>query len=550
MKPDDRSIDCLRWLVVVPLLLTCNWALGAAAELSAKPASILKSWADQGDGTYVNPIVPADFSDLDAIRVENDFYAISSTFQFSPGVVILHSTDLVSWQIVGHAVDDLTRISPELNWNQMNRYAHGIWAGAIRYHSGRFWIYFGTPDEGFFVTSSEKAAGPWEPLRPLWLVKGWDDCCPFWDDDGKGYFVCSNFAGGYKIHLFRLSDDGLKLLPGVDSVIHQSRGSEANKLYKIDGLYYHYFSEIHAEGRVAMMERAKTLAGPWEIHQLNHVNKKIDKEPNQGGLIQLASGDWWFVTHQGTGDWEGRAMVLLPVTWIDGWPIIGAVGTDGIGNMIWRNKKPIAGNATFFPQSNDEFALPALAPQWEWNYQPRADKWSLTEHRGYLRLHAFQPLKPDDLLKVGNILTQRSMRTQSNQVTVELNLAGMVDGQSAGICHFAKSYSGCRVAQSGGVRRLTILGLGKPTDSKSIDTETIWLGSEWDFSGESEYIYSTDGAHFTKFGPPYRLAWGNYRGDRIGLFTYNNLEDAGYVDFRRFVYSFSEPQEPSTDQKQ
>jgi beta-xylosidase len=529
-----------RLAMVVGLAIPMAGAAGDSGILP-KPPELSHAWGDQGDGTYVNPVIPGDYSDLDAIRVGDDFYAISSTFQFSPGVVILHSKDLVSWSIIGHAVDDLTRISPELNWDRMNRYGHGVWAGAIRFHNNRFWIYFGTPDEGFFVTTATKPEGPWEPVRALWKVQGWDDCCPFWDDDGKGYFVCTNFSGGYKIHLFKLSEDGLSLLSDSDTVIHQSRGSEANKLYKINGIYYHYYSEVHPEGRVAMMERSRNLSGPWESRQLNHVSKNIDKEPNQGGLIQLASGDWWFVTHQGTGDWEGRAMVLLPVTWIDGWPIIGQVGADGIGTMVWSAKKPMVGLSSFTPQTSDDFSRTTLSPQWEWNYQPRADKWSLAERPGFLRLHAFRPLKADDLLKAGNTLTQRALRTNSNSVSVKIDLSNMANGEVAGLCHFAKGYSTFGVVQAGSDRELCISEKGKLTKGPAITAASIWLQTQWDLGGDSHYSYSLDGIRYQDFGDPYRLTWGSYRGDRIGLFTYNNTADEGYVDFSQFIYQFAQP---------
>ena len=142
---------------------------------------------------------------------------------------------------------------------------------------------------------------------------GWDDPCPFWDDDGRAYLVTTHFktevsnGKSYNIHLFRMTADGEHLTAGSDRIIHQSKGSEANKLYKIDGVYYHYYSEIKAEGRVPIMERARSLSGPWEQRQLMHVQPTVDKEPNQGGLVELLSGKWQFVSHQGTGDWEGRA---------------------------------------------------------------------------------------------------------------------------------------------------------------------------------------------------------------------------------------------------
>jgi beta-xylosidase len=420
----------------------------------------------------------------------------------------------------------------------MNRYGRGVWAGAIRYHDKKFWIYFGTPDEGFFMTTAADPAGPWSPLQQVWKVKGWDDGCPFWDDDGQGYLVCSNTAGGYAIHLFKLSPDGKSLLIASDKIIHQSHGSEANKLYKINGLYYHYYSQVQPEGRVIMMERSASLQGPWEIRQLNHVSKRIDKEPNQGGLVELASGDWWFLTHQGTGDWEGRAMALLPVTWRDGWPIIGKPGADGIGNMIWSAPLPLPSSPVSSPEKSD-FAAGVLGPQWEWNYQPRAGKWSLTERRGFLRLHAFVPLKPSDLLKAADTLTQRVMRTSANQATVQLDISGMADGQEAGLCHLAKNYAALEISQTGGTRTLTFRRPAESTPGPKITGRTLWLRSDWDEQGQSQFSYSLDGTIYQPFGPKYQLTWSYYRGDRIGIFSYNNLADRGYIDVAAFDYRYA-----------
>jgi beta-xylosidase len=244
--------------------------------------------------------------------------------QFSPGMAVLHSKDLVNWKIISHVANDLTLISPELNWDRMDRYGRGVWAGSIRYYKNKFWVYFGTPDEGFFMSSAAKASGPWEPLHQVWNVKGWDDCCSFCDEDGQLYFMATNFAldpknnKKYNIHLFKLSPDGKKLQMDSDTIIHQSQGSEANKLYKIRGYYYHYFSEVNSQGgRQIMMGRSKNLYGPWEIKQLNKVDRAKDREPNQGGLLQVAPNKWYFLTHHGSGDWEGRPASLLPVTWVN-----------------------------------------------------------------------------------------------------------------------------------------------------------------------------------------------------------------------------------------
>jgi len=527
------------WLTLLALAVAPVLPAQTPPGNARPPRPAGANWGDQRDGTYVNPVLPSDYSDIDCIRVGDDYYAISSTFQFSPGVVILRSRDLVNWTIAGHAVTDLTQIGPELNWDRMNRYGKGVWAGSIRYHDGRFWIYFGTPDEGYFMTTAGNIAGPWAPLHAVQREGGWDDCCPFWDDDGQGYLVGSCFRDGYKIHLWKLTPDGRDLVKESDHVIYQSKGSEANKLYKINGLYYHFFSEVHPEGRVIMMERATNIFGPYaEKQQLKHADRDA-QEPNQGGFVEGPEGQWYFFTHHGDGTWAGRVDSLLPVTWRGGWPLVGAVGADGIGGMVWSGRKPVAGTPVVTPQSSDEFDQPRLGPQWEWNYQPRADQWSLSERPGWLRLHAFRPLEADNLLKAGNTLTQRVFRTATNEVVTKLDLSGLADGQQAGLCHFSKTWSALGVKQEGAVRTLVNVDRGVATPGPVLTGALLWLRSVWGPDGRSQYSYSLDGRTFTDFGAPYPLGWGNYRGDRIGLYSFNNQGEAGYVDVDYFHHAYA-----------
>lgn len=499
-----------------------------------------KTWGDQGNGTYVNPILPADYSDLDCIHVDKDYYAISSTFQYSPGVIILHSKDLVNWKIAGHVVNELNQISPEMNWDKMNRYGRGIWAGAIRYHEKKFWVYFGTADEGYFMSTSKKAEGPWESLHCVLKEKGWDDCCPFWDDDGQGYLVGSNFSDGYKIHLFKMTADGKELIKESDKVIYQSKGSEANKLYKINGIYYHFFSEVKSNGRAVMMERSKSIYGPYtEIKQLSHLQKQFN-EPNQGGIVQTKKGSWYFLTHHGTGDWSGRVMSLLPVTWIDGWPIIGDVGKDTIGSMVWSGKIPVKHKKIITPQTSEEFNSVKPGEQWEWNYQPRNDKWSLTENPGWLRLHAFKPIEQNNILKAGNTITQRVFRTVTNEVVIKMDISGMVDGQKAGLSHFGSpNYSTCGVVCEGTFKTLEFNVKGNVTKGTTLSGNVLWLKSTWGLDGKSQYYYSLDGKTFIAFGNIYQMMWGSYRGDRIAIYCYNNKSDDGYIDVDFFHYNYS-----------
>jgi beta-xylosidase len=520
----------------------------APAETAADQ-QVPTAWGDLGNGRYANPVLPADFSDLDAIRVGSTYYAISSTMQYSPGMTVLESADLVNWRIVGGVVPDLRALDPDLNWDRMSRAGHGIWAGGIRFHAGQFWVYFGTPDQGLFMATAKDAAGPWTKAALVKAEPGWDDPCPFWDDDGRMYLVTSHTgpegAAGtkYNIHLFELTPDGKKIVAGSDRIIHNSRGSEANKLYKWNGTYYHFYSEVSREGRVVMMERAMSLAGPWEIRQLIHVHDAVDKDPNQGGIMQAEDGRWWFFTHQGKGDWEGRAAVLLPVTWVDGWPVIGRVGADGIGNMVWSGPKPVLGKPKTSVVVSDDFDSPTLRPEWQWNYQPREGFWSLTERPGFLRLRAFPPLKPGDLKTVGDVLTQRAFRSTRNEVTVKLDVAGMVDGQEAGLSHFAKTSASIGVAQSSKKRTISVNTNGARTAGPEIAGGTVWLRSTWGFDGVSQFAYSLDGKTFVPLGDPYQLTWGSYRGDRVGLFTHGS-KTAGWVDVDSFTYQVAPGREP------
>ncbi|HLP78728.1 MAG TPA: family 43 glycosylhydrolase, partial [Candidatus Paceibacterota bacterium] len=386
------------------------------------------------------------------------------------------------------------------------------------------------------------AAGPWEPLHLVMAGAGWDDCCPFWDDDGQGYFVGTNFKDGYKTWLFKLTADGRDIVPGWRVLLNEGSWREASKLYKINGTYYHLYSEHKpGVGRYVMMQRATNVAGPYiEKRQLSHAQREAH-EPNQGGLVQTEQGGWYFFTHHGAGDWEGRPASLLPVTWVDGWPILGEVGSDGIGRMVWSGRKPVPGAPIMTPQADDDFNGPKLGVQWEWNYQPRAQKWSLTERPGFLRLHAFKPLAPDNLKKAGNTLTQRSLRTTTNVVTLALDLSGMADGQVAGLCHYSKDFCTIGVRRKDGIVTLESARNRAVTNGPVLITGKLWLRSTWGLDGKSSYFYSTNGTSFTPFGETYQLGWGDYRGDRIGIFTYNNNADAGYADCDSFTYHYDSP---------
>ena len=495
-------------------------------------------WGEE-DGMYHNPIVPADYSDLDCIRVGDDYYAISSTMQFSPGMTILHSRDLVNWEIVGHAVSDLSEISSAMTWKEMNRYGRGVWAGSLRHHNGRFYVFFGTPDEGYFMTSAEHAEGPWEPLTPLLTEAGWDDCTAIWDKRGKGYFVGTCFKDGYKTYIFDMAADGKSIDRSSARLINEGNGREASKLIKHGKYYYLVFSEHkNGIGRYVMAKRDKKLTGSFKEEKQLLLPCRDANEPNQGGIIKGKDGHWYFLTHHGTGDWSGRVMSLLPVKWVDGWPIIGSLpdgegegrGSCEPGTMVWQGAMPVSvKNEKLRLQRSDDFESSQLGPQWQWNYEPRKEMYSLSERPGWLRLKAFKPLKQGVFLKAGNTLTQRSFRTPQNEVVVKLDISHTADGLHAGLAHFASQSASIGIVNRQGKNYIEFTHNDVRQPGIAIPSSTLWLKSVWGLDGKSVFYYSLDGHDYIEFGQ-YQLSWGYYRGDRIGIYCFNDLSENGFID--------------------
>ena len=494
-----------------------------------------EKWGAQSDGTYHNPVLPADFSDLDCIRVGDDYYAITSTMQYSPGMAVLHSKDLVNWDIISHAVEDIRQIGPELNWDSMNRYGRGIWAGSIRYRDGKFFVLFGAPDEGFFTTYADNPAGPWAPLTTLLAEAGWNDCSAIWDDDGKAYFIGNKFKDRlYENYIFDMATDCSSIDFESRQLVFQGDGREAAKLIKVGKWYYIIYSRTGGGSRYMAAKRAESMQGPWsEEKQITALNRESN-EPNQGGIVEGPDGKWYFFTHHGRGEWEGRAASLLPVSWIDGWPIPGKVGEDGLGYMSWSGKMPtqIERKQKSF---RDNFDGTSLNDNWEWNYYPRNDRWSLSEREGWLRLQAVKPLRDNDLKKTPNIITQRLYRSNHNEITVKMDVRNMAEEQIAGLCHYARTYVYLGVSCINGETKIVFNENGVSQAKDINNAKDIWLRSIWGLNGINRFSYSTDGTDFYEFGNPYPFAWADYRGTRVGLFTFNK-EEKGYVDIDYFAY--------------
>ncbi len=523
-------------------------------------------WGDRGDGTYNNPVLAGDFSDPDIIRVADNYFAICSTMQLCPGLTVLHSTDLVNWEIIGSAVRDITEMNECYNYDKMQGYGCCIWAPCISYNKKdeTYYIHYGTPAEGIFMVKTKDPFEGWSSVYELKrrdgtpFGSGWDDCSVFWDDDGCGYIVATCFADGYKGYLFRLADDAVTLLDdGV--LIHSSHDGyapdeyapEANKLFKKDGCYYFFHNGCHSvEGhtvRMAWLMRSTSIYGvredgsdgtfdlPGKYEHIGYPIVEGFREPCQGNFVDADTDEgkkWYFFTHHGNTRVDGRPCSLLPVEWEDGWPIV----TDGEtrGRMIWEGlKKPFPATPAKKPVSSDDFASPTLGKNWMWNFAPKNDMWSLTERPGYLRLYAFRPLEEDKLETAGNTLLERNYRYEKNTATAKFELHGMKNGQNAGLLHAAgRSHVGVGVMLDGEKLCVRYVSNDKKETVALLDANVseIWFKSVWNFDFVNQFYYSTDGEKFIPVGGEMKLVGRDYRGDSIGFYNYNNVSDDGYAD--------------------
>ena len=512
--------------------------------MSVVDASPQTSWGDQGDGTYKNPIINSDYSDPDVIRVGSDYYLVTSTFHLSPGITILHSKDLVNWTIIGHAINDLASFDSAYSADEMKEYSHGVWAPAIRYHDGKFWVYVFDPVFGLFMTTATNPAGPWTPAYQVFKGRNYDDCCPFWDDNGQMYLTGAHFPDWqpgvriYDIYLWKLSNDGKSFIDD-GTIIHKGNGSEATKMYKINDWYYVFYCEnsenIH---RSQMAMRSKNIYGPYEHKRLCQ-ERGTPYNAAQGGLVQTEKGDWYFIHHFDVSTNPlGRTLALDPVTWIDEWPIIGRVEADGVGSAIFEGKKPVNGFPIVRPQTNDEFNSDKLGLMWQWNHSPRNDKWSLAERKGYLRLYASNPVNSGGFFQASNTLLQRQMGSEYGNIVVCIDVNKMGNGQVNGLCVVNNNLGLLKVVQKGDKRWIETTIAGKTDTLESIHKKRIWLKAAYE-NNVYQFYYSTDGKKFIQVGESFKVeGWCNWRGVEIGLFCWTNEAPIGYVDVDWFRYDY------------
>lgn len=391
----------------------------AAVQTGLSAQQISSSWNPDKGTHYVNPVLDADYSDPDVCRVGDDFYMTSSSFACFPGLQILHSTDLVNWEIIGAALTDYpgpgwsderqwetlgqrldTPSDPPpgpQEWRTVPQHGNGVWAPAIRYHDGEFYIYCGDPDRGIFMVKTSDPRGKWDD--PVWVVKakGYIDPCPLWDEDGKAYLShgCAGSRAGHKSVLFvaPMSPDGSRLL-GRSRIVYDGHETqptiEGTKFYKYNGHYYIFSPAGGVPTGWQVVLKSDSPWGPYEEHVVMAQGSSMTNGPHQGAWIDTPSGEHWFMHFQDK-DAYGRVVHLQPMTWNgDGWPVIGIDDDgDGVGEPVSKYRKPsLKSSGTFQPSESDDFDYVGLGLQWQWHGVPSPYWYFLDAGNSTLRLYS------------------------------------------------------------------------------------------------------------------------------------------------------------------
>ena len=523
-------------------LIDCGFlTILAINSLSAQPADL----------TYSNPIIHTDYSDPDVIRVGDDFYLISSSFSQAPGVPVLHSRNLVNWQIIGYAVPHL----PDSIYD-LPQPGRGIWAPALRYHNGEYWVYYGDPDLGIFMVKSQNPAGPWEPPVLVKQACGWIDPCPFWDDDGQAYLIHawakSRVGFNSILTLHKLSSDGRQILDEGVTVFdgHSTHPTiEGPKFYKRNGYYYIFAPAGGVTNGWQTGLRSKNILGPYEDKIVLEQGTTAINGPHQGAWIETNQGESWFIHFQDKGAY-GRILHLQPVEWLNDWPLIGIdLDGNGIGEPVQCFRRPDVDNpiSAFQMQTSDEFESNSLGLQWQWRANFKPEWFTLSARSGYLRLFTVNPAPVCyNLGDLPNILTQK-FPAEAFTVTTKLSFHPDSNDDQAGLIIIGNDYAALKVTHRGARYQLTYAECTEIEKGKSeIISETVGLNKPEVFLkanvGEGAvctFSYSTDGEKYLPLGRKFQAVKGKWVGSQIGIFaaTTPGKISSGYADFDFFRIS-------------
>lgn len=397
--------------------------------------------ADLGNGKYRNPILYADYSDPDAIRVGEDYFMIASSFCNAPGLPLLHSKDLVNWSVVNYIIDEI----PETRYKDPI-HGCGVWAPAIRYHEGTYFVCFPMPDEGIYMSTAADPFGTWSKPVNIRPGAGWIDPCPFWDDDGKAYLVAGVAKSriGYKsvLHMVEMQPDGMGLIGEEHKIFDGNENDqvtiEGPKMYKRNGWYYIFAPAGGVKTGWQTVLRSKNVFGPYAYKIVMRQGESAVNGPHQGAWVDTVTGEDWFLHFQDVYG-AGRITHLQPMSWREDWPVIG-IAKDGndYGEPVMEYQKPDVGGVECCvcePEASDDFTGKQLGLQWQWNANPQKDWYELTGNS--LRLNAMY--KETVYGDVPSLLLQKWPAPEFTCVT-KLDLSHLEEGDEAGVISMGMTY--------------------------------------------------------------------------------------------------------------
>ncbi|MBQ3753059.1 MAG: glycoside hydrolase 43 family protein [Prevotella sp.] len=513
-----------------------------------------KVWCpDNGDGTYTNPVINADYSDPDVCVGPSgeDYYLTASSFQCIPGLPILHSRDLVNWEIINYAVREL---EPKSEFDRP-QHGNGIWAPSIRYHNGEYYIYWGDPDHGVMMVKTKDPAGEW--TKPLCVIegKGYIDTTPLWDDDGRCYLVNgwansrAKFASVLTVR--ELSADGTRAI-GQPVIVFDGNGTENRtcegpKFYKRDGWYWIMCPAGGVPTGFQLAMRSKSPYGPYEHKIVLAQGKTSINGPHQGGWVHTKYGEDWFLHFQDKEAY-GRVVHLQPVDWSSGWPIMGKKGEP-----VTRYQKPKASStvAIVNPVESDEFNSPTMGLQWQWhaNYD---EKFGVPTAFGTFRIYTYKLSEGwKNFWEVPNLLLQKTPADEFT-VTTKLRFTSKADGQFGGLIMMGLDYSAlvvrrmgqsfqlvqmtCKAADKGKQQTENVIATLKPTATDKTEYkpgihEDIYLRLKVADS-KLHFAYSSDGKKFTDCGSEFQMKEGKWIGAKFGYISAETdaNADRGWVE--------------------
>jgi len=516
------------------------------------PEQVSRVWSpDLGNGRYKNPVLYADYSDPDVLRVGDDFYLVASSFNMTSALPILHSRDLVNWEIVAHV---FTQQEPTERF-KTPQHGGGVWAPSLRHHKGEFYLFYPDPDVGIYMTKAKTIEGRWSKPILVKAAPGWIDPCPFWDDDGKAYLV--NAAAGSRrgvkslLMISRMATDGTHLLDDASILVdgHDVDPTlEGPKIYKRRGWYYLFAPAGGVTNGWQVVFRSHNIYGPYERRVVLRQGSTKINGPHQGTWIRTAFGEDWFLHFQDQGPY-GRVVHLEPMRWEDDWPLMGtAVEGASIGEPVAGYRKPRVRtrSAAMMPADSDEFNSSQLGLQWQWQANPEPSWAFPSKALGVLRLICVpSPDAGGNLWRTPNVLTQKFPGPEFS-VTTKLIFHSHAPGDETGLVVMGQSYASLTVRGSASGLELLLVeraqaeadGAPKFSSIVPLSRDTVYLRATVLAKGMTTFSYSVDGKEFTRIGETFAAEPGRWIGATIGLYAtaVSAHGELGYGDYDWFRF--------------